>query len=40
MKCICFLRPSPDSLDALAEELREPRYGEYYLCKLASRYLE
>ncbi|KAG8796864.1 vacuolar protein sorting-associated protein 45, partial [Serendipita sp. 399] len=31
MKCICFLRPTPETMDALAEELREPRYGEYYL---------
>ena len=25
--------PSPESLDALANELREPKYGEYYLCQ-------
>ena len=25
--------PSPESLDALADELREPKYGEYYLCQ-------
>lgn len=31
MKCICFLRPVPESLEALAEELKEPKYGEYYL---------
>ncbi|KZS92896.1 vacuolar protein sorting-associated protein 45 [Sistotremastrum niveocremeum HHB9708] len=31
LKCICFLSPSAESLDALAEELRDPRYGEYYL---------
>ncbi|PVG02686.1 putative vacuolar protein sorting protein VpsB [Serendipita vermifera] len=31
MKCVCFLRPTPDTMDALAQELREPRYGEYYL---------
>ena len=33
LKCICFLRPSQESLESLAEELREPRYGEYYLCQ-------
>jgi len=33
MKCICFLQPSEDSLEALAAELREPKYGEYYLCQ-------
>ncbi|KAF8895370.1 Sec1-like protein [Infundibulicybe gibba] len=31
MKCVCFLKSSPDSLEALEEELREPKYGEYYL---------
>ena len=24
MKCVCFLQPSEDSLEALAAELREP----------------
>ncbi|KAG9097699.1 vacuolar protein sorting-associated protein 45, partial [Ceratobasidium sp. UAMH 11750] len=31
MKCVCFLRPSDESLEALGEELKEPKYGEYYL---------
>ncbi|KII90572.1 hypothetical protein PLICRDRAFT_106265 [Plicaturopsis crispa FD-325 SS-3] len=31
MKCVCFLRNSEDSLEALEAELREPKYGEYYL---------
>lgn len=31
LKCVCFLRASEDSLEALAAELREPKYGEYYL---------
>ncbi|KIM89158.1 hypothetical protein PILCRDRAFT_2438 [Piloderma croceum F 1598] len=31
MKCVCFLQPSEDSLEALEVELREPKYGEYYL---------
>jgi Sec1 family len=33
LKCICFLRPTQNSLDSLAEELHEPHYGEYYLCQ-------
>jgi hypothetical protein len=37
LKCICFLRPSQASLDSLAEELREPHYGEYYLCQSVPR---
>ncbi|KAI0690453.1 Sec1-like protein [Cerioporus squamosus] len=31
MKCVCFLQPSDESFEALAAELREPKYGEYYL---------
>ncbi|KAG8694812.1 vacuolar protein sorting-associated protein 45 [Ceratobasidium sp. 394] len=31
MKCVCFLWPSDESLEALGEELKEPKYGEYYL---------
>jgi hypothetical protein len=32
LKCICFVSPSEDSLDAIRRELREPKYSEYYLC--------
>ncbi|KAI9315908.1 Sec1-like protein [Dichotomocladium elegans] len=31
LKCICFLRPSPESLRFLIDELREPAYGDYYI---------
>ncbi|KAJ4472397.1 Sec1 family-domain-containing protein [Lentinula lateritia] len=31
LKCVCFLQSSDDSLDALQIELKEPKYGEYYL---------
>ncbi|KAJ7069672.1 Sec1 family-domain-containing protein [Mycena amicta] len=31
MKCVCFLQSNDDSLEALQAELREPKYGEYYL---------
>lgn len=33
MKCVCFLQNSEDSLEALEDELKEPKYGEYYLCQ-------
>ncbi|KAF2012476.1 vacuolar protein sorting-associated protein 45 [Aaosphaeria arxii CBS 175.79] len=29
LRCLCFIRPSPDSIQNLIEELREPKYGEY-----------
>ncbi|KAI0300333.1 Sec1-like protein [Russula brevipes] len=31
MKCVCLLQNSEESLAALEAELREPKYGEYYL---------
>ncbi|TLS29077.1 hypothetical protein PpBr36_00524 [Pyricularia pennisetigena] len=31
LRCYCFVRPSPDSIQFLIDELREPKYGEYYL---------
>ncbi|KAJ3031578.1 vacuolar protein sorting-associated protein 45 [Rhizophlyctis rosea] len=31
LKCICFLRPTGRSVQALVEELRDPCYGDYYL---------
>ncbi|CAL3965958.1 hypothetical protein PZA11_002769 [Diplocarpon coronariae] len=29
LRCLCFVRPSADSIQALIDELREPKYGEY-----------
>jgi vacuolar protein sorting-associated protein 45 len=29
LRCLCFVRPSHDSIQNLIEELRNPRYGEY-----------
>jgi len=31
LRCLCFVRPSPDSIQLLIDELREPKYGEYIL---------
>lgn len=31
MRCLCFVRPHPDSIGQLIDELRDPRYGEYHL---------
>jgi hypothetical protein len=33
LKCICFLRPTQQIIQTIVEELREPCYKEYYLCK-------
>lgn len=38
MKCVCFLQTSEESLEALEAELREPKYGEYYLCQWVNRH--
>lgn len=31
LQCLCFVRPSPDSIQFLIDELREPKYSEYYI---------
>lgn len=31
LRCLCFVRPSPESIQSLIEELREPKYGEYHI---------
>jgi hypothetical protein len=32
LRCLCFIRPSPNSIQLLIDELREPKYGEYNIC--------
>lgn len=34
LRCLCFVRPSPDSIQLLIDEFRDPKYGEYYICTL------
>ncbi len=29
LRCYCFVRPSPDSIQFLIDQLREPKYGDY-----------
>ena len=31
LRCICLIRPSPETIQLLIDELRDPKYGEYYL---------
>ncbi|KAJ3554877.1 hypothetical protein NPX13_g10491 [Xylaria arbuscula] len=31
LRCLCFVRPTPDSIQFLVDELRDPKYGEYHL---------
>ena len=31
LRCLCLVHPSPDTIQLLIDELRDPRYGEYYL---------
>ena len=33
LRCLCFIRPSADSVQLLVDELREPKYGEYHICE-------
>lgn len=39
LKCIAFLRPTPENLRLLTDELRFPKYGQYYICKFRHRLL-
>lgn len=31
LRCLVFVRPSPNSIQLLVDELRDPKYGEYYI---------
>ncbi|KAJ2785428.1 vacuolar protein sorting-associated protein 45 [Coemansia javaensis] len=31
LKCVCFVRPTDSSIRALVDELRSPKYGDYYI---------
>ncbi|KAJ2157670.1 vacuolar protein sorting-associated protein 45 [Coemansia sp. RSA 552] len=31
LTCVCFLRPTDGSIQALVDELRNPKYGDYYV---------
>ena len=33
LKCVAFLRPTPENVQLLSEELRSPKYAQYYICK-------
>lgn len=33
MKCIVFLRPTSENIALLCRELRNPKFGVYYICK-------
>lgn len=33
LKAVCFLRPTSENIQLLRRQLRNPRFGEYYLCK-------
>ncbi|PHH77592.1 hypothetical protein CDD82_3454 [Ophiocordyceps australis] len=31
LRCLCLVRPTPETMELLIDELREPKYGEYHL---------
>lgn len=33
LKCIVFIRPTKQNVQLLAQELRSPKYGSYFVCK-------
>ena len=32
LNCIAFLRPTKENVELLAQELRMPKYGLYFIC--------
>ena len=36
LKCISFVRPTKENVEFLSNELRNPKYGLYYVCKLST----
>ncbi len=32
LNCVCLLRPNSKNIEALAEELNDPKYNSYHLC--------
>ena len=39
LKCVVFVRPCSDSIHHLCEELRNPKYGQYYICGCCGKML-
>lgn len=35
LKCVVFVRPTPENIQLLIEELRSPRYVQYYICEIS-----
>jgi vacuolar protein sorting-associated protein 45 len=40
LKCIVFIRPTKENILRLSNELKSPKYGSYFICKLLGRILE
>lgn len=34
LTCLVFIRPTKENIELLCKELRYPKYGVYYICKL------
>lgn len=34
LKCIVFIRPTKENIIRLSNELKSPKYGSYFICKL------
>ena len=33
LNCITFIRPTKENVELLAQEIRSPKYGFYFICK-------
>lgn len=34
LKCIVFIRPTKENILRLSNELKSPKYGSYFICKI------
>lgn len=34
LKCIVFIRPTKENIIRLSNELKSPKYGTYFICKM------
>ena len=32
LKCLCLIRPTKQNIENLKRELKNPKYGQYYIC--------
>ena len=39
LKCLCFIRPTKQNVQLLVREMKEPKYGQYYICMIFIQFI-